>query len=220
MVMCLQVRGERIRYDWGLNQQESSFSAERPVGIVLGNGRGQAVDTIDPLDFAVPSAPKWLCGLCRGNPARGSIFFRDKRHWPLLPTSEISVGCLAERLFILNRRLHFGSFAFRMCPVCSVKQMRLLDSRGRAFNKCEGIKLRRTSRVIKLQWVWNDSHCSVKILHCVIWEGIWRGRLESFKIHNIHYWIQREMVVNNKLMTKLRLVIKTNSLIPIDVFYV
>lgn len=38
------------------------------------------------LDFAVPSAPKWLYGSCRGYPIRGSIFFRDKRQRPVFST--------------------------------------------------------------------------------------------------------------------------------------
>lgn len=58
------------------------------------DGRGQAVDTIDPPDLVVPSVPKWVYGLCRGNPVRGSIFFRDKRHRPVFLTLEISARCL------------------------------------------------------------------------------------------------------------------------------
>lgn len=60
-----------------------------------GDGRGQAVDNIDPLppslslDLAVPSVV--VRTLSRKS---GSIFFRDKRHRPVFLTLEISARWL------------------------------------------------------------------------------------------------------------------------------
>lgn len=99
--------GVEVRFDGRPDQQVSGFQSERPVGIVSGwrrwwTGCRYHRSSLS-LDLVVPSAPKWVYGLCRGNPARGSIFFRDKRRTrPGLFLDAGNFGLSLSGLFILN----------------------------------------------------------------------------------------------------------------------